>query len=341
MDRVERTTDKKAGGRGAALVALLLLLAWPAFAAPQEAGRDEKPWRIRFLEAAVISGDMVRLGEVAVPLGDMPQDMWRQLAEREIWPAPPVGGRPVNMTRPRLQEAVMRGLRDIAPYCLFPGSMVLQRGGVLVGKEAIQRMVESELAPLLAALPGEAALRDFRLPQYVFLEHPGQQLVLETPRKVEAGRLSLRLQSREMDGTVRQKLTGTVFVDCWAEVPCTAGVMNKDDLLEHGRVTFKRMNLANLRGTPWDGRGGPWRLARPMTIDQVIYQSDLTHIPTIRKGSVVTLLFEGKSVRLTVQAEAMADGTAGESILVRNRQSRKEVFGIVRDSSTVIVAGTP
>lgn len=324
------------------LLALALACVVPenACAARSDPPQTE-PWRIRFLEAAVVQGDQVLLGEVAVPLGDMPPGKWEELSARALWPAPPEGGKPMNMTRPRLQEAVVQTMNDLAPYCLFPGSMVLQRGGILIGKVPIQHMVESELAPYLAGLPGEAVLRDFRLPQQVFLAHAGQELVLEPPRKVAPGRLSLRLLTREMDGTVQQKLTGSVFVDCWAEVPCATAIMNKDDLLDHNKITFKRMNLASLRGTPWDGRGGPWQLVRPITLDQVIYQSDVAHIPTVRKGSMVTLLYEGKTVRLTVQAEAMTDGSAGESIPVRNRQSKREVYGVVRDSGTVIVSTMP
>ncbi|MDL2216552.1 flagellar basal body P-ring formation chaperone FlgA [Desulfovibrio sp. OttesenSCG-928-M14] len=325
----------------AGLVLAAALCAQAAWAGQGTSTSDEKAWRIRFLEAAIVQGDKVRLGEVAVPLGDMPANLWQELAARELWPAPAEGTRQVNMTRPRLQEAVMHFMRDLAPYCLFPGSLALQRGGVLIGKEAVQRMVENELAPYFLALPGESALQDFRLPQHIFLEHAGQQLTLEPLKKVEPGRLSLRLHVKEMDGAVRQKLTGTVMVDCWSEVPVATGIMSKDEVLDLSRVTFKRLNLAQLRGQVWDGRGGPWRLTRPLAPDQVIYQHDVAHIPTVRKGHIVTLLYEGRNIRLSAQAEAMTDGVTGESILVRNRQSRKELYAMVRDSSTVIVAVTP
>jgi len=327
-----------------ALLTLLCLCAGftvsQAPAAQSAAAEMEEPWRIRFLEAAIVRGDTVRLGEVAVPLGNMSAEAWEEMAQRELWPSP-LEGRAMSMTRPRLQEAVMRTMNDLAPYCLFPGSMALQRGGVLIGREAIQHMVQSELAPYLAGLPGEAALTDFRLPQHVFLAHAGQELTLEPLRKVVPGRLSLRLLVREMDGTIMQRLTGSVFADCWAEVPYSTVVLNRDDVLEHTKVTFKRVNLANLRGEPWDGRGGPWRVTRPIGVDQVIYQSDVAHIPTVRRGSIVTLIYEGPTVRLTTQAEALADGSAGESIPLRNLQSRREVFGMIRDSTTVTITAAP
>ena len=321
-----------------ALMLLCLCTAWaaPLRAASETAEAMNAPWRIRFLEAAIVQGDSVRLGEVAVPIGDMPAETWEKMAQRELWPSPPEG-RAMSMTRPRLQEAVMQTMSELAPYCLFPGSMALQRGGALIGRETIQHMVQSELAPYLASLPGETALTDFRLPRYVFMAHAGQQLVLEPLKKVVPGRQSLRLLVREMDGTITQRLTGTVFADCWVEVPCTTVVLNRDDLLDHTRITFKRMNLANLRGEPWDGRGGPWRVTRPIGVEQVIYKTDVAPIPTVRRGAIVTLIYEGSTVRLTTQAEALADGAAGESIALRNLQSRKEIFGMIRDATTVTI----
>lgn len=327
----------------AALLAVVFLagmLGAPERGLCAAAGQEQEPWRIRFLDAAVVQGERVRLGEVAVPLGNIPPEKWEEISQRELWPSPPEG-KAVNLTRPRLQEAVMHTMRDLAPYCLFPGSMAIQRGGVLVTKDRVQRIVESALLPQLAMLPGEVALTDFRLPQQVFLEHAGQELALEPIRKPSAGRLSLRLLVKEMDGSIRQRMTGSVQVDCWANVPVASSALNRGDLLEHTQVTFKRVNLAGLRGDPWDGRGGPWRITRPIAVEQVIFRTDVEHIPTVRKGSIVTLLYEGRTVRLTVQAEAMADGAAGETIPVRNLQSRKEVYGLVRDSATVLINTAP
>lgn len=320
-------------------VLLVLAVLWTC--AGHGAVSSEAPtWRIRFLDAAIVSGPVVKLGEVAVPVGNIPAGEWEALASKELWPSPGETGKAMNMTRPRLQEAVVRTMKDLAAYCLFPASMAVQRGGALIGKEDIKRLVENELAPYLATLPGEAQLSDFRLPPYAFLTHTGQTLELESPRKISAGRLSLRLVVREVDGSAKQKLTGSVFVDCWASVPVAASVMNRDDLLDHGKVTFKRVNLANLRGEHWDGKGGPWRVMRPVSVDQIIYKSDVGHIPTVRKGDKLTLVYEGKTVRLSVPVEALAEAGAGESIMVRNLQSRKDIFATVRDGKTVVVHST-
>ncbi len=314
---------------------LLLLFLFMAVGAPF-AQAEEKPWRIRFAEASIVQGDFVLLGEVASPVGDMPEELWAQLAQRKLWAAPPKG-RPVNMTRPRLQEAVMQTMKDLAPYCLFPGSMALQRGGALLDKEQIQAQAVKNLTPYLAGIEGESSLLDFRLPQAIFLEHAEQTLEVVPSKNMGVGRVSLRLDIKEMDGKVVQKLTGSVLVESWQSVPCAVKPLNRGDILTPEHITFVRQNIGALRSAPWDGRGGPWRVVRPIETSQPIYQSDLAHIPTITKGSKVYIIFINKGISLKVMGEAMSDGVTGESIAVRNIESKKEIYGTVVDQQTVRV----
>ena len=295
----------------------------PSSSAPAYGSADQVPWRIRFVEAAVIEGDIVTLGEVAVPAGDIPQAEWSQMAKRPLWPAPPDNGRAVNMTRPKLQEAVMATMRDLAPYCLFPSSLALQRSGAVMHEPAIQTLVVKELTPLLSGIEAETSFKDFRLPSYIFLRHPGQIVGVEPQKKMTPGRINFRIIVKEVDGNVAQRIAGSAFMDAWKEVPSATVALNKNDVLEASQVGRTRVNLAHLRGTPWDGRGGPWRMVRSVGVQQVIYQNDVAHIPTVTKGTVLHLVYESKTVRLQVQAEALSDGVVGENIRVKNLQSKK------------------
>lgn len=295
-------------------------------------------WRIRILDAAIAPGEIVCLGDIAVPAGNIPPAVWQQYAALELWPAPQEEGKPMNITRPRLQQAVLDSLgKDFAALCLYPQSLVIQRGGVVLRPEDIQKLVHDSLTPAMGALPGEKSLTDFRLPAYVFMGHRGQRLELDPPDKVSPGRVNLRFVVREVDGAVIRRLTGSVFLDCWAALPCAASPMNKGDVIYPDNITFVRKNLAYVNGEPWDGKGGPWRLMRNITLEDPILVTDLTYVPTIRKGSVVTLIYQSGSVRLGTKAEALADGVKGETIPVRNVNSRKEVYATVHDGSTVVI----
>ncbi|MDR2503789.1 MAG: flagellar basal body P-ring formation chaperone FlgA [Deltaproteobacteria bacterium] len=297
----------------------------------------DAPWRLRLLEAAVVEGPLIRLGEIARPAGPMPEDIWQALAGRELWPAPEEKTPPLNLTRPRLQQAILNSLgRELAALCLYPPSLTLQRGGRLLDEADVQELTVKTLTTLLTTLPGESSFSDFRLPTQIFLADKSQYLELEAPAAISPGRLSLRYVVREADGGASRRLTGSVFVDCWATVPCLSKAANKGEVIRPEHVSFVRKNLAYLRETPWDGRGGPWQAQRAIFADQAILESDLGYVPTVKKGDLLRLVFESPSVRLSATVEALADGVGGEAIPVRNVRSKRQIYAFVLDAQTVL-----
>jgi flagella basal body P-ring formation protein FlgA len=293
-------------------------------------------WRLRIKDAAVVQGDLVTLGELADPVGPMDAATWQKLAASELWPSPPQG-KPMNMTRPKLQQAMAAYAGEVSSLCLYPASVTLQRGGAILYEDDLRAIVVKTLTPHLGMMAGEASLSDLRVPGSVFLSHGGQKVELEGPFSLIPGRNSLRFSVREMDGVLVRRLTGTVFVDLWANVPTAASPLNRHDTLMPGQIAFERRNLAQLRDMPWDGTGGPWRVLRPIGAGQPILHGDLGVVPAVKRGSTVTMVYEGSNFRLTVPGEALGDAALGESVAVRNLQSKTQVYGVVRDNLTVVV----
>ncbi|MDR3073334.1 MAG: flagellar basal body P-ring formation chaperone FlgA [Deltaproteobacteria bacterium] len=316
---------------------LAALLLW----APGAFGRDAAEpyaggWRLHIKDAAVVRGETVTLGEIAEPIGPLDPDLWRQIAPAPLWPSPPAG-KPMNMTRPKIQQAMAHYAGELSSLCSYPASMTIQQGGAVLSGDDLRRLVVKTLTPLIRNLPGEASLQDFRLPSALFLAREGQVAEVEGPLDLAPGRLGVRIAVREPDGSVVRRVTGTVFLDLWAEVPSAAVPLNKDETLTPERVTFVRRNVAHLKGTLWDGKGGPWRMQRPVTAGQPIMQTDVAVIPAVQKGATVTMLYEGKNFTVTMPGEALSDGACGESIPVRNLNSKKQLRAMVRDGLTVVV----
>ena len=342
-----------------ALAALALsasLLALPLTAAgngggpgsrPGQAGLSSAPnlpnlpnleggWRLKIKDAAVTRGKTVLLGEIAEPIGPLTPDLWRKLETVALWPAPPTG-KPMNMTRPKIQQAMAHYAGELSSMCIYPTSMTLQQGGAVLDGKALESLVVKTLTPHMRNMPGDASLQDFRLPSALFLSREGQTAELEGPFELTPGRTSLRFAVREPDGSVVRRVTGTVFLDLWAEVPVASVPLNKDEVLGPERVTFARKNLAHIKGAVWDGRGGPWRMQRVVTLGQPIMQADVAVIPTVQKGTTVTMLYEGRNFSVSMPGEALADGARGETIAVRNLNSKKQLRATVRDGLTVVV----
>lgn len=76
---------------------------------------------------------------------------------------------------------------------------------------------------------------------------------------------------------------------------------------------------------------------RPLRTGQMLRGSDLVMTPAIRKNTLVTLALQSGQMNLTVTGRALEDAAVGQPIRVVNVNSKKELTGIVQDSSTIVI----
>ncbi len=291
-------------------------------------------WRIKVFDAAVINGDIVTLGDIAEPLGSMSPAEWSQLKSIQLFAAPDVEGKTFQISKKKLQESLYYVLGDSASYLLLPNSLVLQKRGVLYREIDLMRLVQTSLQPTMAQLNGRAELVDYRLPSYIFLSTNGQRIELEATT-IAPGRLSLKFLIKEMDNSTVRTFTGTAFLNLWRNVPMPVRPYNRGEMLSPENLTYKEQNLAYVRGEVWDGKGGPWQFNRAVGINAPILLSDLSPLAMIRKGQLIDLLYQKGTISIRQRGEALEDGGPGDTINIRNTQSKKVLFGTVIDSNTV------
>ena len=327
--------DQRAAKTRGLIAANAAPLAAPPAAGDQLPMLEQGEWRLKVAPAAVTNTDSVLLGDIAAPLGHMDPALWSDLKSRRLWPAPPEEGKPLQINRSRLSQALRQSLgNELAARCILPTSLVIQRGGLVFREDDLRSYVVKSLTPQLSAMPGEAELNEFRLPEYIFLAHSQQRVQLE-PGKLTPGRVPLRFAVQEADGTVLRRVSGTVNLTLWITVPAASRPLGKGDALTPEAVTFMRINASQLRDLPWDGHGGPWQVTRSLITGEPILQSDLASQLMVRRGTILSLIYTRGNLRMTTQAEALADGEPGATIPVRNLQTKKQIYATVKDGSTV------
>ena len=327
--------DQRAAKTRGLIAANAAPLAAPPASGDQLPMLEQGEWRLKVAPAAVTNTDSVLLGDIAAPLGHMDPALWGDLKSRRLWPAPPEEGKPLQINRSRLSQALRQSLgNELAARCILPTSLVIQRGGLVFREDDLRSYVVKSLTPQLSAMPGEAELNEFRLPEYIFLAHSQQRVQLE-PGKLTPGRVPLRFAVQEADGTVLRRVSGTVSLTLWITVPAASRPLGKGDALTPEAVTFMRINASQLRDLPWDGHGGPWQVTRSLITGEPILQSDLASQLMVRRGTILSLIYTRGNLRMTTQAEALADGEPGATIPVRNLQTKKQIYATVKDGSTV------
>lgn len=313
-----------------ALVTVFFLLLMPGLCPAAD--------RLVVTEALCVQGPVMTLGQLVRAEGKGAEAFLAARGAEPLLAAPKFDGARATLNGPRLLDLMLSRLGPGVPQITMPDRVQVQRGGQVVAANALLGDIDKILTRLLDPLGGEVTIRDHRLADYLFLETMEPvHFRVEPVGQVGPGRISLRLEALNESGRVVQAFTGTVFADVWKTVPCAARVMNRGDRLEPAMVDFRRKNLAHLPRPAWDGQGGALRARQSVGVGQVITADAVEPIPAVVKGQIITLIYSGRSLRLSVPAECLEDGGIGSTIRVRNVQSHRTVVAQVQDSETARV----
>lgn len=288
--------------------------------------------------AVCVDGPAITLRDLARAEGPQAEAVMARLGAEPLLASPRFDGARASLSGPRLRELILQRLGPGLPRIDMPDQVQVQRGGQVVGALALIPAIDKILTEALAHHEGEVEIREHRIADHLFITEKVPVMMRVAPVGTPApGRISLRLEAVAEDGRVVQSFTGTVFADVWKTVPCAARVLNRGDVLEPGLVGFARKNLAYMARAPWDGRGLPLRMTAAVGEGQPISADAVEAIPVVSKGQIVTLVYAGQTLRLSVPVESLDDGGIGNTIRVRNMQSRRIVAAQVVDAETVRV----
>jgi flagella basal body P-ring formation protein FlgA len=309
---------------------LLTLLVLPGMAIAQD--------RLVVSGAVCVDGPAITLMDLARAEGPRAEAVLAGAGDRPLMASPRFEGARASLNGQRLRDLIVRRLGPNLPPVEVPDRVQVQRGGQVIRSAGLYPEIDKILTTSLAYLEGDVQVRDHRIADYLFLEEKTPVRMRIAPVGTPApGRISLRLEAVTEDGRVVQGFTGTVFADVWKTVPCAARVLNRGDELNAGLVGFARKNLAYMSRPPWDGRGLPLRMTGPVGEGQVISSDVVEPIPVVSKGQMLTLVYKGDYLKLSVPVESLEDGGIGSTIRVRNVQSRRVVAARIVDAETALV----
>jgi len=316
-------------GLVAGLTLSVLLAAWPAGAAL---------WRLAVKEAATAAGERVLLSEIAAPQGEFPADAWATLGATPLWFSPETVGKQAVITSAKILEGLRYYLRDAPVEYVLPNQLTLARGGRVLSAEELRAMAVETLTQKVAALGPEAKLVSVAVPDHLFVEDRATGVTVEAG-EAAAGKMPFRFVVAGSGARILQQVPSEAVVEHFARVPVAIKpILPKDGAaVEQSAYIYERRNMSNIKGRIFEPGDGQWRARRGVGAGQVIMADEMEPLPLVLRGDQVKLIYEGRAVRLSLLAEALTDGAPGGKITVKNPKSTREITGIVRDKSTVVV----
>ncbi|MGB5260884.1 MAG: flagellar basal body P-ring formation chaperone FlgA [Gammaproteobacteria bacterium] len=131
-----------------------------------------------------------------------------------------------------------------------------------------------------------------------------------------------------------------VSVSLFGEVVVAARPLPRSHLLSAADLKLARRDLAQLHAGYYseiDQLVGQ-QAGRNIALDTAISSLLVSEPLAVRRGQRVSLVAAAGGLEVRMTGEAMADGTAGERIKVRNLSSKRIVDGVVKSATTIQVA---
>lgn len=213
---------------------------------------------------------------------------------------------------------------------LTPGAQAAGQSHAAIEQAAVERVQEQ--------LPATGNRREVRAqpvdPRLNLVACP-RELETEVPAAFARGqRITVTVQCR---GPQPWKIYVPVDVHEIVPVLVAARALARGAELRGGDLVVEEKSLSGLRrgylraGDPYVGM----RVVRSVRDGQVMTPALVAAETVVRRGQTVTLVAAGRGLNVAVEGEALADGTLGQRIKVRNMSSNKEVEGIVRSRQRV------
>jgi len=159
------------------------------------------------------------------------------------------------------------------------------------------------------------------------------------PRQWEGwGKTLLGLVIRVDDRVVRN-LSIPVEVEALAEMVVSLRPLERGDVIGEGDVALQKRDMssgsAKICRDPEQVIGKKVRIA--IRGNTPVRSDYLEKVPLVKYGQLVTIIAENGSLRVTAAGKTKGAGAEGDSVLVQNLASKKDVQARVIDSGTVAV----
>jgi flagella basal body P-ring formation protein FlgA len=142
-----------------------------------------------------------------------------------------------------------------------------------------------------------------------------------------------------VDGKVRENIPLRIEVEALSDMVVTTRQIEQGEVIGPSDVTVKKRDLATSGGkicrNPADVVGK--RLKSALRGNMPVRSDQLEKIPLVKNGQVVTILLENDLIRLTATGRSKGTGAAGDTIIVQNSTSQKDIPAKIVDGSTVRV----
>jgi flagella basal body P-ring formation protein FlgA len=209
----------------------------------------------------------------------------------------------------------------------------------IITEQEVRKEVEAFILSKAASPEVEVKIRHIGYRGDLSLPVGTVEYEMKAPQQWEGwGNANLAIIVR-VNGRVLKNVPVRVEVEALTDIVVTTRQLNPGDIISESDIVVQKRDIAQVGNkickNPAEVVGK--RLKSPLRGNVPVRSDQLEKLPLIKSGQLVTIILDNSLVRVTATGRSKGTGAAGESIMVQNLASQKDIPARVIDSSTVRV----
>lgn len=142
-----------------------------------------------------------------------------------------------------------------------------------------------------------------------------------------------------VDDRVERNIPVKVEVEALADVVVAVRPLERGEVIGNGDIAVQKRDLAKTQGKACRSASEAMgkRVRTAIRANNPVRADNLERVPLVKSGQLVTIIVENDSLRITAAGKARGSGAEGDTVMVQNLSSQKEVAARVVDAATVNV----
>ena len=211
----------------------------------------------------------------------------------------------------------------------------------VLDEAAVTKLLTATLQGQFTGANGELALRFTR--PWVSQSAPAGQpalKILEMPNSGVTSAFIVRFEIFTADGASLGNWQMPVQAHLWRDVHVAHSMLKPGAAVAGADIGLERRDVLALREplAEFAGDDTTLEIAESIPAGSPLFARSVKLRPVVRRGEMTNVRLEDGALSVTMKAQALEDGTPGQTIRLRNLQSSRDFSGKVLDEKTVLVS---
>jgi len=213
------------------------------------------------------------------------------------------------------------------PFLAYGATTSASAKTELIDRQEMKQILDDYLVKQSSRLPHiELRFKSIKLPSpyRIPVGQIRHQVIPAKPRIIGSRRMALMTR---VDGQIQSNKSIRVEIEALAQIAVAAADLHRGEIITATDIEFNYQDVSRVSSPIFtlDEVIGK-RLKRSVRLGQPLARKLVEFPPVIKRGDLVVINAQSKGLLLTAAGKAKEDGRAGETILVVNSNSGKEVL---------------